>query len=999
MGTTLEHYQILLDIYPDDLITDVTGHIGLQGKNWSAFSGTATDVFELFQGEEIEIRNSLDTIASGKDSRIITVARQGHFYNLEFKPLKDGFIYLKVKEQTFASDKYKLLFENNKAAVFRTSMNGDILEINQAYADVFGFETIAELKQRKSYEFYPNPEARKEYVDQLREKGSLTNYLIQNTNKRGELIWLLANTSLLTLGNEEFIEGTLVDITRQIEAENRLKNQNTELQKLRVILENISDAVQVTDETGHMVYVNKMARQRLGVTEDEIKKLHIFDISPYLKSIGDLKAHMDEIAEKGTMVVVSNHVNQTTGELFQTELSIHLEIILGNRYLIATGRDISQRLKDQALLEEKNNYIRNLNEAINSSSLVSITDKKGTIIEVNDKFCEVSQYTREELIGANHNLVSSQHHSPAFWYSFYTTIHSGKTWFGDIRNRKKNGDLYWVRSVIYPVLDENGQPEKFMSIRQDITSSKEADQIIQKHISFQDLLMSIALKLLNVQPEMLDNEISSALEEIGEFVGADRAYIFDYNLEDQTSSNLYEWCRTGIAPQIDNLQKVPLSKMPDWTRVHFSGETMDLPVVSQLPDTILKRLLDEQGIKSLLAIPLMDESNCTGFIGFDSVLDVHAYSVDDKKILELFSEMLVNIGKQIQSINSIELANKKISELNTFLQKRVDEEVLKSEQLSQSFAELDKLAMIGELTSGIAHDLNTPLGAIKVGAESVRYTLEDLFKKVISGVSVKQINYACSRASVENHSMFVGGLQTMRETKSLTEYLDLHYPALPNKDALISALIKARITAEDPEVIHDVLSSDNPEAFTDLIYHIQAIRTFVDTIIEANEKAGSVVKSLRFYALEGATEEMERIDLKDNILTVVNVFNHLILNNQIEFKLDLPEAIFITGRQNKLYQVWSNLIKNAIEATGVHGNISVSVQETSEHYLVQVSNTGEAIPQDLQKKIWQKFFSTKSSHGTGLGLSIVKRILDELDASIELRSEDNLTTFTVTFQK
>ena len=114
--------------------------------------------------------------------------------------------------------------------------------------------------------------------------------------------------------------------------------------------------------------------------------------------------------------------------------------------------------------------------AMNQHDIVSMADVAGRITSVNDKFCEISGYSREELIGHNHRLVKSEYHPPSFYKELWETITSGKTWRGVICNRKKNGDIYWVESTIVPFLDKYGKPYKYVSARTDITTTRLMDE-------------------------------------------------------------------------------------------------------------------------------------------------------------------------------------------------------------------------------------------------------------------------------------------------------------------------------------------------------------------------------------------------------------------------------------------------------------------------------------------------------------------------------------------
>jgi signal transduction histidine kinase len=420
--------------------------------------------------------------------------------------------------------------------------------------------------------------------------------------------------------------------------------------------------------------------------------------------------------------------------------------------------------------------------------------------------------------------------------------------------------------------------------------------------------------------------------------------------------------------------------------------------VVTLPDSNMKQMLVTQDIQSVLAIPMMTEDKCTGFIGFDAVRSKKSFEERDMIILRLFAEMLVNIKSRIKSINELADAKNEIERINQNLEIEVFEKRRENTKLTNMLSEHEKLAMLGEIAAGVAHDLNTPLGSIKVGIESVRFTLESLFHSVIEKCSTDQLHRACERAQLIESDLIIGGLQVMKETKAMQELLQqLDYQGA-EASKLSPALVKARIKSSEVDLVKQVISEPNPQEYLDLLYHIQTIRSLVDTIIASGDKATSVVSNLRSYLQNSASEDRKKIDLSANIHTILKVFGYE-LKNKMTLHYNVPE-VFIEGYENKLFQLWSNIIKNAVEAVEDEGVLEILYADKGEFHSITIRNNGPMIEKEVLDNMFKKFYTTKQQQrGTGLGLSIVRRIVNDHNGQIYVTSDNEWTAFEILLPK
>ncbi len=173
---------------------------------------------------------------------------------------------------------------------------------------------------------------------------------------------------------------------------------------------------------------------------------------------------------------------------------------------LSSGEDITERKESEQALERSHKELNDIRHALDQAAIVAITDQRGIIRYANDRFCEISQYSREELLGQDHRIINSGYHPKSFIRRLWTTIKKGEVWRGEFRNRAKDGSYYWVDTTIVPFLDDRGKPYQYLAIRSDITERKRAEEELQERK---------ALAQLGQMAAVVAHEVKNPLAGIG----------------------------------------------------------------------------------------------------------------------------------------------------------------------------------------------------------------------------------------------------------------------------------------------------------------------------------------------------------------------------------------------------------------------------------------------------------------------------------------------------
>ncbi|MCM3710649.1 sensor domain-containing protein [Sporosarcina luteola] len=238
--------------------------------------------------------------------------------------------------------------------------------------------------------------------------------------------------------------------------------------------------VSVTDRRGRITHVNDNFCELSGYSKEELLGKSYGIVNPGYTTerfVEEMEQYFsrDEAWQKNVMAIAKDGTPYWVNANIIPVLNADGEII----QFLSIDSDITARELTKGKYKETLQNLRNIENALDHSSVVAITDAKGVITYVNEKFCALSQYTSNELIGKTHRVVNSKVHPKSFFKEMWNTIQSGDIWQDDICNRAKDGSLYWVSTTIVPFLDDEGKPEQYIAIRHDITARKQAEESLE----------------------------------------------------------------------------------------------------------------------------------------------------------------------------------------------------------------------------------------------------------------------------------------------------------------------------------------------------------------------------------------------------------------------------------------------------------------------------------------------------------------------------------------
>jgi PAS domain S-box-containing protein len=567
-----------------------------------------------------------------------------------------------------------------------------------------------------------------------------------------------------------------------------------------------------------------------------------------------------------------------------------------------------------------------------------------------------------------------------------------------------------IEAIITTKLIRYDDGKAILGIITDITDRKRVEEELQYRLKFQNLITTVSSQFINLHPAQIDDEIDYTLKQIGQFADADRSYVFQFSDDQKSVSCTHEWCAEGIEPTIERIQNDPVDTYPWAMNKFLHGDMVLVPRLSDLPAEAIKEKqeFEQQGIQSVLAVPMIISGKVMGFIGLDSVRDEKMWAEDTNSLLKIVGQVFANA---LENKKTRQALHESEEHLRTVYETFPDSVTIINAEDGRC---VDVNSAFTRLTGWTTEDV---IG--KTAADLDIWHNPNEREKLTAGIAQNgkvenlEANFRLKDGSVINALMSAVLIQLKNKPHILTITRDISdlKSAQKEREQLKTQLIQAQkmeaigtlaggIAHDFNNILGAIIGYSEMALYDtkkDSMEHYN-----IEQVLSAGHRAKDLVKQI--LAFSRKSEQDKNIISLATIVAEALKLLRASLPTTIEIRQNIePNLDAIFADPTQMHQVVMNLCTNSAHAMGdksgilkveLH-NVDLNVKKAAKYpelnpgpYVkLSISDTGHGMDSATLERIFDPYFTTKEQDkGTGMGLAVVHGIIKGHGGVIRVQS-------------